>query len=168
MLAGGLPAARGAALPLALLALAIPLPAVERLAPPLAGAVAHWAALAAGSMGTAVVQVGAQLVVGGGTFAVGAPCSGLRSIVALGTLAVIIAGAVDGPHRGRVAVIALALPLALAANWLRLTGLLWLAGISGPQPALSAFHAASSPLLVLAATGALLVVANRLGCHVRT
>ncbi len=167
LLAGGRAALRAAVLPLVLLGLAIPVPHVERLAPPLAEAVARSAAVAAGSIGTAVVQVGAQLTVGDGTFVVGAPCSGLRSILALATLAVVVAGMADGPRGARAALVASAIPLALAANWLRLTGFLWLAQESGAHHALSLYHSLSSPLLVLASTAGLLLLASAFGCHVR-
>ncbi len=167
LLAGGPRAFRAAAFPLALLALAVPIPLIERLAPPLAGATARGAVLAAGSIGTGVVQVGAQLIVADGSFTVGAPCSGLRSLVALGTLAVVIAGVADGPRGGRAALVALALPLALLANWLRLLGLLWLADTFGADRALTLFHPLSSPLIFALATIGLLAVGSILGCHVR-
>ena len=166
-LAGGRKALRATAYPVALLGLAIPLPAIERLAPPLAGVVARWAVLAAGSIGTGVAQVGAQLVVGDGAFTVGAPCSGLRSLVALGTLAVVISGVAKGPWRGRVALVALAFPIALLANWLRLTGFLWLAGVPGAARALVVYHALASPFLFVLAAAGLLAVGGAFGCNVR-
>jgi exosortase len=168
LLLGGRRAGRAAALPLALLALAIPLPGVERLAPPLAAGVARLAADAAGSMGVVVVQAGAQLSVADGAFVVGAPCSGLRSLVALTTVAVVVAGQAVGPLSRRLALVALALPLALTANWLRLTGLLWLADRFGTEAGLRVFHGPASPAVFLAAAGALLVAGQALGCNVRT
>jgi exosortase len=167
ILAGGRRALRAAALPVALLGLAIPAPFIERLAPPLAGAAARGAVLAAGSVGAGAVQVGAQLVVGGGAFTVGAPCSGLRSIIALATLAVIIAGVAEGPRRSRLALVALALPLAFLVNWLRLTGFVWLADVRGAAPALGMYHAMASPLLFATAALALLAAGGAIGCHVR-
>jgi exosortase len=167
LLVGGRPALRAAALPVTLLALAIPLPMVERLAPPLAAAVAGSAAHAAGLLGVPVVQAGAQLSVGGGAFVVGAPCSGLRSLLALGTLAVALAGAAEGPRLTRVLLVGLAVPLAVAANWLRLTGLLWVADAFGPQRGLAVFHGPASPALFLGAAVVLVALCRRMGCEVR-
>lgn len=167
ILVGGTRALRGATYPIALLGLAIPLPFVERLAPPLAGVLARGAVLAAGAIGVGAVQVGAQLVVADGQFAVGAPCSGLRSLLVLSTIAVIIAGLADGPIASRAALITLAVPFALLANWLRLTGFLWLADVSGTKAALTLYHGVASPLLIVAATVALLAVGVALGCEVR-
>jgi exosortase len=158
---------RAALLPVGLLALAVPLPLVEQLAPPLAAGVAGAAAMAAGSVGVAVVQAGAQLAVGDGAFTVGAPCSGLRSLLALATLALAAAGVLDGPLARRLALVALAVPLALAANWLRLTGLLWLADTVGAERGLAVFHGPASPVLFGLAAAALLVAGRALGCDVR-
>lgn len=167
LLAAGWQGLRAMALPLALLLLAVPLPWVERLAPPLAGWVARWAALSVGALGVGVVQTGAELAVADGSFVVGAPCSGLRAIVALVTLAAVFAGFSDGPLRRRLLLVALALPLALAANWLRLTGLLWMSDLFGAARGLAFFHGPSSPLLFLAATGALIAAGRAMGCDVR-
>jgi len=167
LLAGGPGALRAAAFPVSLLALAVPLPMVERLAPPLAGAVAHGAALAAGALGVGVVRAGAQLAVGGGAFTVGAPCSGLNSLVALATLGVVLAGTVDAAPWRRLAVVGLAVPLALAANWVRLTGLLWVAGAFGAEAGLAVYHGPASPLLFLVATALLVRGGRALGCDVR-
>jgi exosortase len=149
-----------------ILALAIPLPIMERLAPPLASAAARGAVLAAGSVGAGVVQAGAQLTVGDGSFTVGAPCSGLRSLLALATLAVVLAGAADGPKRSRIGLVALAVPIALAANWLRLTGFIWLAEASGADRALALYHSLSSPILVVLSAALLVAFGAASGCHV--
>jgi exosortase len=166
-LSGGLRALRSAAFPIVLLGLAIPLPFVEKLAPPLAGAIARTAVLAAGSVGAGVIQAGAQLTVGDGSFTVGAPCSGLSSVVALASLAVVMAGAAEGPKLSRGALIALAIPVALTASWLRLTGFIWLVGTSGSDGAFSLYHSMSSPILIALCTLALLAIGAVMGCHVR-
>jgi exosortase len=164
--AGGRPALSAALVPAGLLALAIPLPLVERLAPPLAAAVARGAALAAGSIGVGVVQAGAQLAVADGAFTVGAPCSGLRSLVALATLAYVVANVLEGPRVSRLALVAFAAPLALVANWARLTGLLWTADTFGTEAGLAFFHGPASPVLFVLAVAALLQVGRALGCDV--
>jgi exosortase len=167
VLVGGRGAARAVAFPLAIMALAIPVPMVERLAPPLAAGVAQAAAGAAGFIGIGVAQAGAQLVVGDGAFVVGAPCSGLRSLVALGTLAVIFAGAIEGPVPRRLVLVALALPLALAANWARLAGLLWAADAFGADRGLQLFHALSGQLPFVGAIAGLVIAGRVLGCDIR-
>jgi exosortase len=163
LLLGGREAGRAAVLPIAVLALAVPLPVVDRLAPPLAAAAAHGAAVAATTVGAGVERVGAQLSVGGGSFVVGAPCSGLRSLVSLATLAAVLAGVSDGPATRRMAIVAAAVPLALLANWVRLTGLILAAEAVGPQRGLALFHDVSGPLLFALAAVALLAAHRRAG-----
>jgi len=166
ILVGGTPALRAAALPALLLAFAIPLPWIERLAPLLAAAVARGAAQAAGALGVTVVQTGAQLSAGDGTFVVGAPCSGLRSLLALATLAVVLAGILAGPPARRMALVFLAVPLALAANWLRLTGLLWMSHAVGADHGLAFFEGPAGPMLFVAALLVLVKTGRWLGCDV--
>jgi exosortase len=168
MLVGGRQGARAVAFPIAVLALAIPLPMVERLAPPLAAGVAHAAAGAVSVAGVGVSQSGAQLAVGDGAFVVGAPCSGLRSLVALGTVAVVFAGALEGPVPRRLLLVALALPLALAANWARLAGLLWAADAYGTDEGLQLFHAMSGPVPFFLAIAGLVAAGRALGCDIRS
>ncbi|RIL08728.1 hypothetical protein DCC79_13070 [bacterium] len=164
---GGRPALRAAAFPATLLLLAVPWPFVEHTAPFLAAGVARASAAAAGGLGAAVVQHGAELSVTDGAFTVGAPCSGLQSAVALITLAAVLAGVLDGPWRRRMALVLLALPLALAANWLRLTGLLWIADAHGSAQGLAWFHGPPALLLYAAAAAGLVAAGRWLGCDVR-
>jgi exosortase len=166
LLAGGRLALRSAVFPLLLLAIAIPLPATERIAPFLAAAVAGGAAEVVAASGVAVTQTGAQLTVGDGAFVVGAPCSGLRSLLALSTLAVVLAGLLEGPRRYRALLVVLAVPLALVANGVRLAGLLWVAGTLGVDQGLAFFHGPASPILFVLAAAGLLACGRWLGCDV--
>jgi len=167
-LAGGARALRAVAYPLGIAALAIPLPVVERLAPRLAAHAASASAVVAAAAGVDVRQTGAMLVVGDGTLTVGAPCSGMSSLVALVALSAILAGVVGGSPRRRAALIAAAVPLAMLANGIRLTSLLWLADAFGTAFGMAYFHGPASPTAFLLATGALLAMAQVLGCRVRT
>jgi len=163
---GGASALRASVLPLVLLALAIPLPQAARLAPWLAARVSYFAAGAANALGSDVVHSGPQLIVADGAMTVGAPCSGLSSMVALASLAVMLAALVDGPPFRKLLLVAAALPLALLANGLRLTALIWLADAFGTQRGLAFFHGPSSPLLFLLATVGLLLLGRAIGCDV--
>ncbi|MBK6769806.1 MAG: exosortase/archaeosortase family protein [Ardenticatenales bacterium] len=166
LIVGGPAWLRAFALPLALLALAIPLPWVAHIAPRLASAAAGQAAALVGPLGVDVIHRGPQLIVGDGSFQVGAPCSGLRSIVALVTLAVGLAGTLHGPRARRWSLVALAVPLALVANTVRLSGLLVVAEAFGTVPGLTYYHGLSSPVLFAAAVLGLLWMGRAMGCDV--
>lgn len=163
LLVGGRPALRAAAFPILIAALAIPLPWVERLAPPLAAGAARATASAALLLGIPVVRMGAQLGVADGAFVVGAPCSGLNSLVALLSLAVIVAGLSPIAWSRRLSLVLLAAPLALAANGARLLGLLWAAETFGAERGLALFHGPASPAAFALATLGLLGLASVLG-----
>jgi exosortase len=157
---------RAVALPVALAALAIPIPLAERLAPLLAAGAAHAAASSAGAAGVAVHRSGAQLALSGGAFTVGAPCSGLRSLLALWSTAMVLAAVIDGPARRRAALVAAALPVALGANWLRLTGLLVVSNALGVGHGLELFDGLTGSLFFLLAVAALVALARLFGCGV--
>ena len=156
----GLPGLRAAAAPAGLLALGVPVPITERLAPGLAAQVAKLAANATMAIGIPVIRAGAQLTIGDGHFVVGAPCSGLRSGLALITVAYVAAALMDSGMARRWLVVVLALPVALAANWLRLTGLLTITHLAGSDLGLAVFEGPASPVLFVGATGLLLWVAH--------
>jgi len=166
LIVGGSAWLRALAVPLTLLALAVPLPWVAHIAPRLAAAAAGQAAALVALLGVDVIHRGPQLIVGDGSYSVGAPCSGLRSIVALVTLAVGLAGTLHGPRVGRWALVALAVPLALAANTVRLSGLLVFAEAFGTAPGLTYYHGPSSPVLFVAAVLGLLWMGRAMGCDV--
>ena len=163
LLRNGVPALRAGAFPLILLLIAIPFPFVEHFAPPLASLVARSTASTAELLGIEVARTGAQLSVGGGAFIVGAPCSGLRSIVALTSLAVILAGVSLGRLERRIALVAAAIPLAILSNGLRMLGLIWIAERFGADQSLRFFHGPSSPVLFLLATFGLMAIGHALG-----
>ncbi len=155
-----------AAVPAALLlATAVPLPWVERVGPPLAGAVATLAARALTVLSIPVVQEGALLATKDGTFHVGGPCSGLRSALALVTLALTAAVVLPLQPKRRLALILLAAPLALVANWLRLMGLFLSSQFMGTAQAMVFYHRLASPMWFLAATATLFALALRTNDH---
>ncbi len=155
---------RAWAFPLLFLLLMIPLPGIERLSPILEAFTATWAASAARWLGVAASNTGGQVSVGTQAFTVGAPCSGLRSLVALPTLAVLFAYSVQGPLWARGLIVLAALPIALLANLVRVSSIFWVAGALGAEAALGFFHTFSSPLLFLVAFALLLALGRLLRC----
>jgi exosortase/archaeosortase family protein len=88
-------------------------------------------------------------------------------LVALATLAVLLAGVLHGPPLRRALMVVAAVPLALAANAVRLTALLWVADTYGTESGLAFFHGPSSPMLFALAAGGLLAVTRSLGIDVQ-
>ncbi|MFN8473607.1 MAG: exosortase/archaeosortase family protein [Anaerolineae bacterium] len=155
---------RAWAFPLLFLAAMIPLPGIERLSPQLEAFTATYAARGAQLLGVAAVNLGAQVAVNDQAFTVGAPCSGLRSVVALGTLAVLFAYSVRGPWWGRALIVLSALPIAVAANLARVSSIFWVAQALGADAALGFFHTLASPLLFLVALALLILLGRAVRC----
>lgn len=151
--------------PLAFLGTMIPLPFVERFSPPLEAFVARYATLFVRPLGIAATTIGSQVRLASAAFTVGAPCSGLRSIVALFTLTFLFVYIVRGPWWGKVALVAAALPIAIAANLMRVSSLFFVAENLGAEAGLRYYHTFSSPMLFLLAVAMLLLTSRSLRCH---
>ncbi len=161
----GRPAVKRWAFPLAFLSTMIPLPFVERFSPPLEAFVATYAVMFIRPMGVAATAIGSQVRLASAAFTVGAPCSGLRSIVALLTLTVLFVYIVRGPWWGKVVLLVAALPIAMAANLVRVSSLFFVAANLGTDAGLRYYHTFSSPTLFLVAVGLLLLTSRTVRCH---
>jgi exosortase len=157
---------RALAFPLALVALTVPLPVAEHVTPQLAAAVARGAAATAAAAGVAVQRSGALLAVGDGTLVVGAPCSGLRSLLALGTVAVVLAGVSDAPLGRRGFLVCAALPVALGTNWMRLTSIVVASDTLGTARSVALLDGPAGLVFFLAAVAILLALSRLIGCRV--
>ncbi len=165
----GRAAVRRLAFPLLFLAAAIPLPWIERFSPPLEAFIAHTATLAVQRTGVAATNIGSQVSLAGTDFVVGAPCSGLRSLVSLVTLAILFGYIVRGPIWARAVLVAAALPAALLANLVRVTSLFWVAHAFGAGTGIDYYHTLSSPVLFVVAFGMLIALSWGLRCsEIRT
>ncbi|MBS1253632.1 MAG: hypothetical protein MAG451_02685 [Anaerolineales bacterium] len=158
-------AARRWAFAFAFLGTAIPLPFVERFSPPLEAFVARYAAVCVRPLGVVATTIGSQVQLASSAFTVGAPCSGLRSIVALFTLTILFIYLVRGPWWGKVTLLVAALPIAVAANLMRVSSLFFVADNLGADAGLRYYHTLSSPTLFLFALGMLLLTSRGVKCH---
>jgi exosortase len=161
----GRPALGRLLFPLAFLWLAVPLPFVEIASFPLQVVTADASTALARLLRIPAEVQGAQVTLATCQLQVGAPCSGLRSIVALLTLVVLFVYIIRGPGPARAALIILAVPIAIAANIVRVTALLVIADRWGREAALRYFHDYSSPVLFVIAFGLLIALSWALRCR---
>jgi len=98
-------------------------------------------------------------------FAVGGVCAGLRSSIALFTLAlfVVIVGT-PGGARNKALLLSLVIPLALVANTVRIAVLLMVANAWGSDAAMDYYHDYSSYVFFALALGLLVLVSGGLRC----
>jgi exosortase len=150
--------------PLLFLAFAVPLPFVDRTSPWLESFTAHSATALARLVGIEAVQQGGEIALPNTTIVVGAPCSGLRSLVAMITVAVAWIYLVRGKGQARAAMLVAVVPLVALSNVLRVAILLVVAVTLGEEAALTYYHDWSSPILFLMALGLILLLGKLLGC----
>lgn len=133
--------------PILFLLLAIPLPFIDMVAPPVQTISAIESANLANMLGIPTEMDGLILKTSAGSFEVALECSGLRSVISLLTLSVIYAFMLDGGLLMKSVIILSSIPLAITGNILRITSVLDVANMYGKDVATNYFHDISSLLL---------------------
>ena len=110
------------------------------------------------------LQEGVNIHIPGFSFIIERGCSGLQSIVALFTLAVLFAYLARGPIKKRIFLVFSSIPIALIANILRITIVILVAKAWGREAAESFFHTFSSLFLFSMAFLLLTGTAKFIGC----
>jgi exosortase len=160
----GWPRLRHWLFPLLFLAFMVPLPFVDLASPWLESFTAESATTLARLVGIAATHQGGEIALPNTTIVVGAPCSGLRSLVTMITVGVAWVYLVEGRLTAKAVMLAAVVPLVALSNVLRVTILLVVAVVLGEEAALTYYHDWSSPILFLMALGLLLVLGKSLGC----
>jgi exosortase len=150
--------------PLLFLAFMVPLPFVDRASPWFESFTAQAATALARLIGVSAVQQGGEIALSNTTIVVGAPCSGLRSLVTMVTVAIGWIYLVEGRLAAKALMLAAIIPLVLLSNVLRIALLLGIASTFGDEPALTYYHDWSGPILFLMVLGLLLALGKVLGC----
>jgi exosortase B len=144
VMAGGVPALRRLAFPIALLFFVIPLPGflLDLATTPLKTWVSATVATILHVAGYPIERSGVVLDVGGHPMLVADACSGLNSIYSLVALSLVYAHVTPPRSRGRMlALLAAIIPIALVANIVRVTALVLLAYHFGDDVAQGFLHA---------------------------
>jgi exosortase len=155
---------RRIAFPLGFLLFMIPVPFINRVSPALESFTATVSTSIVGLLSIPAVNQGSRIQLQGSSFVVGAACSGLNSMVALATLVVIFVFVVEGSYRAKIVLLAMAVPIAMVANTFRVSSLLAIAHVFGPEVGMRYFHDYSSPVLFLLAFALLILVSRSVGC----
>lgn len=155
--------ARYLALPSAFLLLAVPIPNLLDIGLVLQQ-FASWGTTAFMSFfGTDVWQDNFTLHAGALTFQVVPMCSGLSSSISILTLTTVVTAITPLRAWGKATLLLLAVPIALAANILRIAVTVWIGMAWGPEASQSFLHGFSSLFLFLLALGIVLALAAILG-----
>jgi exosortase len=153
---------RALAFPLAFLLLMIPLPALilNQITFPLQFLASNVASSLLSSLGVPVLREGNIIQLPTMSLEVVEACSGIRSLVSLVTLAIIYGYLQESSAALRVILAVAAVPIAIAANSLRVTGTGLLGVYWGPDKAEGFFHTFSGWIIFILALG-MLFVAHR-------
>lgn len=151
--------------PLALLALTIPLPAIVagQLTLPLQLVASKAAESALTTFNVPILRDGNVLVLPNGVLQVAEACSGIRSLFALLTLTLIAARSLERRAGARIAIVASAVPIAVAANAVRVTATALAAYWFGTGIATGPLHEFGGFVLFLAALACVMAVARGIG-----
>jgi len=149
--------------PIGFLIFMAPIPFAPVVGASLQAPSAGFASSIVNALGIGVTTIGAEIHLANSTFEVGAPCSGLRSIISLLTLAALYSYLLEGSIYMKATVFLSSLPLAIAANILRITSILLIANSYGAEVAMKFFHDFSSLLLFTVALAGLLLVGRCFG-----
>lgn len=128
---------------------------------------AHYSALVIGMLGIPVTTIGAEIHLEKCFFVIGAPCSGMHTLISLLALAAIFAYFIRCPLYRKAIVFFIAIPIALFANVSRLVALLLIANHYGSEAAMRFFHDYSSIVLFAIAFLFLVVCSRCLGCGLK-
>jgi exosortase len=125
---------------------------------------AHGSVSLAQSLGVAVTRQGMDLYFPTGVMTIEGACSGLNSLIALMAMGALFAHLGSGPAWRRVLLFLASIPVALAANIVRITALAVYAGLTDTTRATGLFHDIGGFVLYGVALVSLLVVKRLLRC----
>jgi exosortase len=165
----GLRMLRELAFPIAFLVFMTPPPDffVEKVGAPLQRASCSYAAMLGGICGLDVQSQGVMLLANGLTFEVDLPCSGIRAINCLTAFSAVLAYMARTSLVGRLAIFLAAIPVAFAANVLRVFVVIVVANVESLKPDVMRFHDASGPVMFLLALAVVMLVKRRFECSWR-
>jgi exosortase len=152
-------------LPLTWLVFMIPLPLVEAVSSPLQVFTVRCSTLLVQALGIPALNHGGQIALESCSLVIGAPCSGLRSLIVMLALATVVIYVITGPWLAKLLLFLLAVPVALVANIGRVTSLLIIAHFWGREVASGYYHNLSGPIFFLVGFALLLFLSRRLGCR---
>jgi exosortase len=155
---------RRLAFPLALLLLAVPLPAVvlNQIAFPLQLLASRCGEAVVSAAGVPVLREGNVLILPDTKLEVVQACSGIRSLASLLTLGLILGKLAEPRRWARVALAVLTIPVAIVANAARVAGTGLAASWIGPQAAEGFLHTFSGWLVFVVAFAVLMACARLL------
>ncbi len=154
---------RELAFPIAFLLFMTPPPDffVEKIGAPLQRASCQYASMIGGLFGLDCESHGVMLQANGMHFEVDLPCSGIRAINCLTAFSAVLAYLARTSNTARMAIFAAAVPVAFAANVLRVLIVVIVANIDSVQRDVMRFHDFSGPVVFVMALAVVILLKRR-------
>lgn len=149
--------------PILFLLLAVPVPFVDVITPPIQEVSAVSSASLANLVEIPVQREGVVLNMPTGKFEIAVECSGINSIISLLMISIIYAFILEGSLLMKFGIVLSSIPLALFGNILRIVSILEVSNRYGQEVALNYFHDFSSLLLFSVALVGLFIVGRSFG-----
>lgn len=140
---------------------------VEKIGAPLQRASCSYAAMLGGICGFDVESQGVMLLANGLQFEVDLPCSGIRAINCLTAFSAVLAYLARASAVGKSLIFLAAIPVAFAANVLRVMVVIVVANVDSLKADVMQFHDASGPVVFLLALAIVMLVKRRFECSWR-
>lgn len=152
--------------PVLFLIFAIPIPVVPAITSILQSISARYSALTLEMLGVAVMRTGSEIQLKDCSFSIGMPCSGMNTLISLLAVSAIFIYLLKCPLPKKVALFCITIPVAIAANILRVTAIILIADHYGVEVAMRLFHDFSSPFLFIIAFIFLIIISKLMRCRI--
>lgn len=152
--------------PVLFLIFAIPIPVVPAITSILQSISARYSALVLEMLGVAVTRTGSEIQLKDCLFSIGLPCSGMNTLISLLAVSAIFIYLLKCPLLKKAALFCITIPVAIAANILRVTAIILIADHYGVDIAMRLFHDFSSPFLFIIAFVFLIIISGLMRCRI--
>jgi exosortase len=149
--------------PILFLLLAIPVPFVYTITPPVQELSSISSSSLANLAGIPVQRDGLILHMPTGLFEVAVECSGMNSIISLLMISIIFAFILEGSLMMKFVIVLSSIPLAIIGNVLRITSILAVSNMYGQEVAINYFHNFSNILLFIISLIGLFIIGRSFG-----
>lgn len=151
-------------LPITLLFFAIPIPRIDEFASLLQHFTARWVTFFVSKLGIDAYNIGIKIFFKDSYISIDAPCSGLRSLIALLFVATLFISLLKTSYYKKFLLSLTIIPISLLANLLRITTLILIANTYGLKIAMFYFHHISGILFFIIALSILILEKGLLKC----
>jgi exosortase len=151
-------------LPIAILFFTVPIPRIEELASMLQHFSAEWVPFIVSKLNVAAYNIGINIFLKNGCISIDAPCSGLRSLIALLFIATVFISFLKMAFYKKFFLFLTVVPISIAANLARIIILILIANGYGLKVAMFYFHYISGLLFFILALSMLILEKAVLRC----